>query len=97
LATAQMSRVEMRDPYKTYNKFSVADFSKTTPNMNWVTLLPKMKVSGQDTMLVGAPKFFTELNALLVATPVADWKTYLQWNVLKTSAPYLSSAFVDAN
>ena len=97
LATAQMSRVEMRDPYKTYNKFSVADFSKTTPNMNWATLLPKMKVSGQDTMLVGAPKFFTELNALLVATPVADWKTYLQWNVLKTSAPYLSSAFVDAN
>jgi len=97
LATAQMSRVEMRDPYKTYNKFSVADFSKTTPNMNWTTLLPKMKVSGQDTMLVGVPKFFTDLNALLVATPVSDWKTYLQWNVLKTSAPYLSSAFVDAN
>jgi putative endopeptidase len=97
LATAQMSRVEMRDPYKTYNKFSVVDFSKTTSNMNWATLLPKMKVSGQDTMLVGAPKFFTDLNALLVATPVADWKTYLQWNVLKTSAPYLSSAFVDAN
>ncbi|MCF8319547.1 MAG: M13 family metallopeptidase [Sphingobacteriaceae bacterium] len=97
LATAQMSRVEMRDPYKTYNKFSVADFSKTTPNMNWATLLPKMKVSGQDTILVGAPKFFTDLNALLVATPVADWKTYLQWNVLKTSAPYLSSAFVNAN
>ena len=97
LATAQTSRVEMRDPYKTYNKFSVADFSKTTSNMNWATLLPKMKVSGQDTMLVGAPKFFTDLNALLVATPVADWKTYLQWNVLKTSAPYLSSAFVDAN
>lgn len=97
LANSQMSRVEMRDPYKTYNKFSVADFAKTTPNMNWATLLPKMKVSGQDTILVGAPKFFTDLNALLVATPVSDWKTYLQWNVLKTSAPYLSSAFVNAN
>jgi putative endopeptidase len=97
LANSQMSRVEMRDPYKTYNKFSVADFSKTTPNINWAVLLPKMKVNGQDTILVGAPKFFTDLNALLVATPVADWKTYLQWNVLKTSAPYLSSAFVDAN
>ncbi len=97
LANSQMSRVEMRDPYKTYNKFSVADFAKTTPNINWAFLLPKMKVSGQDTMLVGAPKFFTDLNALLVATPVSDWKTYLQWNVLKTSAPYLSSAFVDAN
>jgi putative endopeptidase len=97
LANSQMSRVEMRDPYKTYNKFSIADFSKTTPNINWAVLLPKMKVNGQDTILIGAPKFFTDLNALLVATPVADWKTYLQWNVLKTSSPYLSSAFVDAN
>ena len=97
LANSQMSRVEMRDPYKTYNKFSVADFAKTTPSINWTALLPKMKVNGQDTILVGAPKFFTDLNALLVATPVSDWKTYLQWNVLKTSAPYLSSAFVNAN
>lgn len=97
LANSQMSRVEMRDPYKTYNKFSVSEFSKTTPNINWSALLPKMKVNGQDTILVGAPKFFSDLNALLVATPVNDWKTYLQWNVLKSSAPYLSSAFVDAN
>ena len=85
LANSQMSRVEMRDPYKTYNKFSVVDFAKTTPNINWAVLLPKMKVNGQDTILIGAPKFFTDLNALLVATPVADWKTYLQWNVLKLS------------
>ena len=25
-----------------------------------------------------------------------DWKTYLQWNVLKSAAPYLSTPFVDA-
>ena len=97
LAAAQMSRVEMRDPYKTYNKFSVADFSKTTPNLNWQSLLPVMKVNGQDTLLVNSPKFFTELNTLLGSTPVNDLKTYLQWNVLKSSAPYLSSDFVNAN
>ncbi len=97
LAAAQMSRVEMRDPYKTYNKFSLADLSKTTSNLNWQNLLPLMKAGGQDTVLVNSPKFFTELNNLLSTTPVNDLKTYLQWNVLKTSAPYLSSAFVDAN
>lgn len=97
LAAAQMSRVEMRDPYKTYNKFSLADLSKTTSNLNWQSLLPLMKAGGQDTVLVNSPKFFTELNNLLSTTPVNDLKTYLQWNVLKTSAPYLSSAFVNAN
>ncbi|HEY4651097.1 MAG TPA: M13 family metallopeptidase [Pontibacter sp.] len=97
LAEAQMARVEMRDPYKTYNKFAVADFSKTTPNMDWKALMAKMKVTGQDTVLVSSPKFFTELNGLLTSTPVADWQTYLQWNVLKSAAPYLSSDFVNAN
>ena len=97
LASAQMSRVEMRDPYKTYNKFSVTDFSKTTSNLNWQSLMPLMKVNGQDTVLVNSPKFFTALNGLLSSTPVNDLKTYLKWNLLKTSAPYLSSEFVNAS
>lgn len=97
MAEAQMARVEMRDPYKTYNKFAVADLSKTTPNINWNSLMAKMKVTGEDTILVNNPKFFTELNGLLTSTPTADWQTYLQWNVLKSSAPYLSTPFVDAN
>ena len=97
LAAAQMSRVEMRDPYKTYNKFVIADLSKTTSNLNWATLIPLMKVNGQDTVLVNSPKFFTELNALLSSAPLDDLKTYLKWNVLKSSAPYLSSDFVDAS
>lgn len=97
LAEAQMSRVEMRDPYKTYNKFAINDFSKTTSNLNWQKLLPLMKVNGQDTILVSSPKFFTDLNAVIGSTPVSDLKTYLRWNVLKSSAPYLSSDFVNAN
>jgi putative endopeptidase len=97
MAAAQMSRVEMRDPIKTYNKFSVADFSKTTPNIDWKSLMAKMKVTGQDSIIVNNPKFFTTLNDIISSTPVADWQTYLQWNVLKSSAPYLSSPFVDAS
>lgn len=97
LAEAQLSRLEMRDPYKTYNKFTVKDFSATTPQLNWAAMLPKLGIKGQDTLLVSTPKFFVSMDSLLKATPVNDWKTYLQWNVLKNAAPYLSSPFVKAN
>ncbi|MDX5418065.1 MAG: M13 family metallopeptidase [Hymenobacteraceae bacterium] len=97
MAEAQMARVEMRDPHKTYNKFAVSEFSKITPNMDWKSLMTKLKVSGEDTILVNNPKFFTELNGMLTTTSVADWQTYLQFNVMKSAAPYLSSDFVDAN
>jgi len=97
LAKAQLSRTAMRDPHVTYNKFSVADFSKTTPHLNWVQLMPEMKVPGQDTLLVGQPDFFKAEDALLASTPVDDWKVYLKWNILKGSAGSLSSLFVNAD
>jgi putative endopeptidase len=95
-AQAQMSRVEMRDPYKTYNKFLVSDFTKTTPGLEWKALMAKMKVTGQDSILVGNPQFFTTLSEKLTSTSVADWKTYLKWNVLKSATNNLSTPFVDA-
>jgi putative endopeptidase len=96
LAKAQLSRVAMRDPNKTYNKFSVTDFGKTTPHLNWAQLLPLMKINGQDTILVSQPDFFKATDALLAATPVSDWKVYLKWNILKGAASSLSSPFVKA-
>lgn len=96
MAAAQLSRVEMRDAYKTYNKFHVDEFSKTTPGLNWRNILTSLAVTGEDTILVNNPAFFAEINSLLKTVPVEDWITYLQWNVLKAAAPYLSSDFVDA-
>jgi putative endopeptidase len=97
LAKAQLSRVAMRDPNKTYNKFAVTDFEKTTPHLKWAQLMPLLKVNGQDTVLVAQPDFFKVADELLTTTPVADWKVYLQWNILKGSAGALSSPFVKAN
>jgi putative endopeptidase len=97
LAKAQFSRVQLRDPKVTYNKFTVADFSKTTPHLNWVALLPELKVPNQDSILVDEPSFFKSEDSLLIATPIRDWKVYLQWSILKGSAGVLSSPFVKAS
>jgi len=97
LAAAQMSRVEMRDPYKTYNKFLVADLNKLTPGINWKQVLVQLNVKGEDSVLVSNPSFLKSVDSLLKAIPIQDWKVYLQWNILKNAAPHLSNAFVEAN
>lgn len=96
-AEAQMSRLEMRDPYATYNKLTVAELNKKTPDINWTTYLPKFKIKNQDTVLVSSPKFMASLDSMLKSVPVEDWKTYLEWNILKGSASSLSSPFVKAS
>ncbi|GAB2983079.1 M13 family metallopeptidase [Mucilaginibacter puniceus] len=96
LAKAQLSRTELRDPVKTYHKLSVYDFTKITPHIKWGETLIKMKAPGQDSILVDEPDFFKTVDDELGGTIVDDWKIYLKWNVLKSSANALSSPFVNA-
>ena len=95
-AEAQMSRVAMRDPNKTYNKFTLANLSKTTPHLNWADMLTKMSINGQDSILVSSPSFLVSADQLLASTSIEDLKTYLRWQILRGSAGSLSSPFVNA-
>ena len=98
MAQAQMSRVEMRDPNKLYNKFSVNELTAKTPNLNWADILTELGYkTKQESVIVSNPKYMVFIDSLLNKIPLDDWKVYLQWGVLKSAAPYLSNAFVNAN
>jgi len=93
LAEASMSRLELRDPYKQYNKYSLEDAKKVTPKLDWRKLLTELKVNGQDTIIVNQPEFYKAISLMLKNTPVATWKVYLKYQVVSMMAPYLSSVF----
>ena len=95
LAKAQLSRVEMRDVNKIYNKFAWKDLSATTPSIDWKLLASQMMISGVDSVIVLNPNYEKAVDLLLGAVPLSNWKAYLQWHVIDASAPYLSSAFVN--
>jgi len=96
LARAQKSRVEMRDPQKTYNKFSLSALSKETKPFNWKEVLTRLKLQDADTILVNNPDFFIKEAQLLTSYSVDEWKIYLKWNLLRSNANYLSTPFVNA-
>jgi len=93
LAQSSMARVEMRDPYKTYNKHSVADLSKQTPGINWTSFLKRIGAAKADTLIVGQPKFLKSLASMMTTRSIDDWKAYLKWHILSDASPYLSSDF----
>lgn len=93
LAGASMTRVEMRDPYKLYNKYNTDGLGKLTPGINWKTVFANLKVNGEDSMIVGQPKFFTELAKQLKATPIDVWKKYMKFHLVNDMAPFLSNSF----
>jgi putative endopeptidase len=96
LAKGSMTRVQLRDPYATYNKMSVADFAKLSPKFNWKKRFSELKVL-EDSIIVGQPEFFKKANRMLDSVSLNDWKSYLQWHFVHSMASALSSPFVKEN
>jgi putative endopeptidase len=97
LAKASMSRVDMRDPEKTYHIYTVADFQKLTPDLDYSVYFKDVKVRPFDTLDVGMPEFFKALNELIAKEPVEAWKSYFRWHTLHAQAINLPKAFFDEN
>ncbi len=96
LARASMDNVEQRDPEKIYHKLTIEELTEQTPHINWTNLLANMGVTGWDSVLVGQPVFFATIDSLSQSVSMKDWKIYLKWNILNSSASYLSNNFVVA-
>ncbi len=96
LAKASMTRVELRDPFKTYNKVTIADLNKLTPSIRWDVMMNDLEIkSGYDYLVLGQPEFMKELENQVKTNSVDDWKIYLKWNVLNLAGNVLSSDFVN--
>ena len=96
LAQVQWTRVENRDPVKTYNKTVIAELPQLMPRYAWQEYLRASDIAGRvDSVIINQPSYFSGLDKLMAETPLPDWKAYFKWHVLSAAAPYLSKAFVD--
>jgi putative endopeptidase len=96
LAKASMTRVEQRDPYKTYNKVTIADLNAMTPSLRWDEMMKNLDITGNyDYLVLGQPLFLKELENQLKSNSIDDWKIYLKWNLLNLAGNVLSTDFVN--
>ncbi len=97
LARASMTRLERRDPLKTYHKKTGEDLLTATPGIPWALFFDSLHMSLPAEINVTQPLFFDELEQLLEQTPPATWRDYLTWHVIRSMAPYLSAPFEKAH
>jgi len=95
LATVSSTRVERRDPVKNYNKMTLDSLKSLAPAINWSIFFKALNISAPADIDVSQPKFIAGVSNLLKDMPVNDLKPYLRWHVIRASASYLSSPFVE--
>lgn len=95
LAQASNTRLENRDPVKTYNKMTFGGLKNISGNFDWEVYFKELGISNPYVVVVSQPKFITAIGKLIDEISLSDWKLYLKWNLLNESAEALSSAFVN--
>jgi predicted metalloendopeptidase len=96
IAQAQWTKVENRDPAKTYNKVELVNLALLTPGYDWQSYLAAADLDGRvDYVIVSQPSYLAALGKILGETELCVWQAYFRSQLLAAFAPYLSRAFVD--
>lgn len=95
IATISLSRVEMRDPEKTYNLLTIEQLKTGFKNLDFDAFFKEMKVTPKE-IVVSKPGFLYGLDSLLTAIPHDKWVSYQQFLLLNSTAKFLNKEIVDA-
>jgi endothelin-converting enzyme/putative endopeptidase len=95
LAEASLDNVALRDPAATDHNTTFAQLQAMAPHINWAEYFKQKQLPADVDMNVDQPKFMLELDRQMQQTPLADWKVYLEWHLLNSTAPALSAPFVE--
>jgi putative endopeptidase len=94
LARLQWSRVENRDPIKTYNRMDVASLPTLLQKQDLPAYLSAAGLSGEiHSIVVAQPSYFAGLGAILGQVPLETWKAYLVYGLLSSYAGYLAAPY----
>jgi putative endopeptidase len=93
LAGASRKLADLRDPIANYNAMATDDVSRLTPSIHWRAFLNATSIHDIDSVIVGQPEFFQQLEKSLTARSLDDWKTYLRWTLANTYAGQAGGKF----
>ncbi len=91
MTLAEFSRfpTELRDDEKNYNRVQTNELEQKYPLLKLRSYLTNLEVPALDYVVVGQPEFYEGITKLLSERSVDDWKIYLEWQVMRSSAPFL--------
>jgi len=97
IAEAQWTRIQNRDRNATYNRMSPAELAGMASELDWLQFFASAGLGDIDALVVRQPDYLAAVSDFYREVDMAHWRDYHRYHVLRSAAPYLSSAFVDAH
>jgi putative endopeptidase len=93
LAEVQWSRVENRDPRKTYNKMTHEELKQLLPDFDWSRFAQLADVGDQPAVIVRQPNYLEAFNRIFQEVPLDVWKEYYTFRLIDRFAAVLNAEF----
>jgi endothelin-converting enzyme/putative endopeptidase len=97
LAKGAFDQTSRRDPQKVYHKLTNQELAALSPAFNWNTYFAGVGAPRFDSLDVLEPEFVKNMQEVIRAHSLDDWKTYLRWHTVHANAAVLPAAFVNEN
>ena len=95
LAQASRTLAALRDPQTNYRKVARKSLGALAPGLDWDAYGAAIALpAGEAHVLVRQPEFYQALGGLQSSEPMATWRLYLRWHLLRSTASSLGTAFV---
>ncbi len=95
-AKAWMSKEDRREPKKINHRATRAELPKLAPGIAWDPWLEGAAAKGVAAFNVAQPDFMKAAGAMISGkVSIADWKTYIRWQLFRQTADELPKRFVE--
>jgi len=95
IAKTHWSRAESEDVLKGNNHWAVESFAKQAPGLDWTAYFAAAHVRDAKSFVVWQPSAIIGEAAVVGATPIEDWKSYLAFHYTDRNSRFLAKAFAD--
>ncbi len=96
LAKVSKPAEDLNDAVENYHKLTDAELTALAPDFPWPSFWKGLTFH-PTTLVLGQPEFLAAAAKLFAAESLADWKTYVRWNILSNASPSLHQAAADEN
>lgn len=93
LAKVHRKLEDLRDPYANYNKMSTANFYKLAPSFDMEGYFKTSGIPSVDSVIVGQPEYYKELESILKTTSLDTWKLLLRFRLISSLSGTLPDTY----
>lgn len=95
IAAAHVNREDSEDVHKANNPWTLPDFAKKAPGLDWDAFFAAAGLSDQPAVIVWQPQGIVGESALVASEPLDVWKAWLTFHLIDHNASVLPRAFVN--